>query len=95
MIREVGHRIYFAHLRNVQVRAQWFNETAHLSREGSLDMLAIVRALQATGFAGYIRPDHGRMLWGEKARPGYGLFDRALGAAYLNGLVEATWKMDG
>jgi mannonate dehydratase len=90
MIREVGHRIYFAHLRNVQVRAQWFNETAHLSSEGSLNMLAIVRALQRAGFAGYVRPDHGRMLWGEVARPGYGLFDRALGAAYLNGLFEGA-----
>ncbi|MDR2524891.1 MAG: mannonate dehydratase [Oscillospiraceae bacterium] len=88
MIREVGHRIYFAHLRNVQVRAQWFNESAHLSRDGSLDMRAIVQALRDVGFDGFIRPDHGRMLWGEIARPGYGLFDRALGAAYLNGLWE-------
>ncbi|MBQ7215437.1 MAG: mannonate dehydratase, partial [Synergistaceae bacterium] len=24
-----------------------------------------------------------------KARPGYGLYDRALGAAYINGLWEA------
>ena len=31
---------------------------------------------------GYIRPDHGRHLWGEgpgTVRPGYGLYDRALG----------------
>ncbi|MDR3314602.1 MAG: mannonate dehydratase [Oscillospiraceae bacterium] len=88
MIRETGHRIYFAHLRNVCVREQWFNETAHLSGEGSLNMAAIVQALQSAGFNGYVRPDHGRMLWGEVARPGYGLFDRALGAAYLNGLFE-------
>lgn len=92
LIREFGSRIYFAHLRNVCVRESWFNETAHLSEEGSLDMYAIIRALYETGFSGYMRPDHGRMIWGETARPGYGLFDRALGAAYLNGLWEAVEK---
>ncbi len=95
MIREVGSRIYFAHLRNVKIRESWFNETAHLSSAGSLDMCEIVRALQDSGFEGYIRPDHGRMIWGEVARPGYGLFDRALGAAYLNGLWEACEKQKG
>ena len=92
MIREVGDRIYFAHLRNIRVTGNCFNETSHLSSDGSLDMYEIVRALQDTGFDGYIRPDHGRMIWGEVARPGYGLFDRALGAAYLNGLWEAAAK---
>ena len=92
MIREVGDRIYFAHLRNVKIRESWFNETAHLSSAGSLDMYEIVKALQDTGFDGYIRPDHGRMIWGEVARPGYGLYDRALGAAYINGLWEACEK---
>ena len=92
MIREVGDRIYFAHLRNVKITDSWFNETAHLSSAGSLDMYEIVKALQDSGFDGYIRPDHGRMIWGEVARPGYGLFDRALGAAYINGLWEACKK---
>ena len=32
------------------------------------------------------------MIWNEVGRPGYGLFDRALGAAYLNGLFEACEK---
>ena len=44
------------------------------------------------GFDGYIRPDHGRMIWGETGRPGYGLYDRALGAAYIAGLWEAIEK---
>ncbi|HZJ77809.1 MAG TPA: mannonate dehydratase [Clostridia bacterium] len=92
MIREVGDRIYFAHLRNIKVREDWFNETSHLSSDGSLDMYEIVKALYESGFDGYIRPDHGRMLWGEVARPGYGLYDRALGATYLNGLWEAVSK---
>ena len=92
MIREVGDRIYFAHLRNVKVTGNRFHETGHLSSEGSLDMTEIVKALQDVGFDGYIRPDHGRMIWGEVARPGYGLFDRALGVAYLNGIWEACEK---
>ncbi|MDR2646723.1 MAG: mannonate dehydratase [Oscillospiraceae bacterium] len=92
MIHAFGERIYFAHLRNVRRSQGWFNETAHLSAEGSLDMYEIVKALCEMGFDGYVRPDHGRMLWGEVARPGYGLFDRALGAAYLSGLFEAVRK---
>jgi mannonate dehydratase len=32
------------------------------------------------------------MIWDETGNPGYGLFDRALGAAYLNGLWEAITK---
>lgn len=92
MIRAFGDRIYFAHLRNVKVIDNHFNETAHESESGSLDMYEIVKALQDVGFDGYIRPDHGRMIWGEVARPGYGLYDRALGAAYINGLWEATAK---
>ena len=39
-----------------------------------------------------MRPDHGRMIWGETGRPGYGLYDRALGAMYLSGIWEALQK---
>ncbi len=85
-------RIHFAHMRNVAVLPNGFEERAHLSSCGSLDMYAIMKALHDNGFDGYIRPDHGRMIWGEKGRPGYGLYDRALGAAYLNGLWEAVSK---
>ena len=69
-----------------------FEERGHLSKDGSLDMYEIVKALVDTGFDGYVRPDHGRMIWGESGKPGYGLFDRALGAAYINGLFEAVEK---
>jgi len=51
-----------------------------------------MKALYDTGFDGYIRPDHGRDIWGENGRPGYGLYDRALGISYLNGLWEAIEK---
>ncbi len=88
-------RIHFAHLRNVAIldNDRGFEERAHLSSCGSLDMFAIVKALHDNGFEGYIRPDHGRMIWGETGRPGYGLYDRALGATYINGLWEACEKM--
>lgn len=85
-------RIHFVHMRNVAVLENGFEERAHLSSCGSLDMYAIMKALYQNGFTGYIRPDHGRMIWGETGRPGYGLYDRALGAAYLNGLWEAISK---
>ena len=32
------------------------------------------------------------MIWDEGGRRGYGLYDRALGIAYLNGLWEAIEK---
>ena len=90
---EMG-RIHFAHMRNVAVLpdGRGFEERAHLSECGTLDMYAIAKALHDNGFEGYIRPDHGRMIWGETGRPGYGLYDRALGATYLNGLWEAIEK---
>ncbi|MBP8968727.1 MAG: mannonate dehydratase [Lachnospiraceae bacterium] len=72
-----------------------FEEAAHLSSDGSFDMYEIVKALYESGFNGPIRPDHGRMIWGEEAMPGYGLYDRALGAAYINGLWEAIDKNHG
>ncbi len=79
-------------MRNVKVLEDGFEERAHLSECGSLDMYAIMKSLYDHGFSGYIRPDHGRMIWGETGRPGYGLYDRALGATYLNGLWEAIAK---
>lgn len=86
-------RIPFMHIRNIKhVGERDFDETAHKTEYGSLDIYAIVKALVETGFDGYIRPDHGRMIWGETGRPGYGLYDRALGAVYINGLWEAIEK---
>lgn len=87
-------RIGFAHLRNVLYEDDQgsFTEVGHLSSAGSLDMYAIVKALVSNGFDGYVRPDHGRNIFGEEGKPGYGLYDRALGCAYINGLFEAASK---
>ncbi|MCX7024012.1 MAG: mannonate dehydratase [Spirochaetes bacterium] len=89
MAGEFAQRIAFAHLRNVRRTGdRSFAETAHWTGAGSLDMAAIVTALVEGGFDGPVRPDHGRMIWGEEGMPGYGLFDRALGSQYLLGLFE-------
>ena len=94
-IRSLKGRIHFAHVRNLKFNApDDFEEAAHLSSDGTFDMYEIMKALYEIGFDGPIRPDHGRMIWGEKAMPGYGLYDRALGAAYINGLWEAIEKND-
>ena len=68
-------------------------EAAYSIADGSFDMYEIMKALYEIGFDGPIRPDHGRMIWDEVAMPGYGLYDRALGATYLNGLWEAIEKV--
>jgi mannonate dehydratase len=93
MVRRLGPRIHFAHCRNVRVTGERrFHETAHPSACGSVDLPAVLRALRDVGFAGPMRPDHGRMIWGETGRPGYGLYDRALGVMYLQGLWEAMTR---
>ena len=93
MIRALKGRIHFAHVRNLKFNSPTdFEESAHLSSDGTFDMYEIMKALYDIGFDGPIRPDHGRMIWGEVAMPGYGLYDRALGATYLNGLWEAIEK---
>lgn len=88
-----AQRIFFAHIRQLKYDGQKdFTEAGHLTAAGDLDIYGIVKALVAGGFDGYVRPDHGRNIWDEDGKPGYGLYDRALGAAYLNGLFEAVLK---
>ncbi|HEX6558440.1 MAG TPA: mannonate dehydratase [Longimicrobiales bacterium] len=92
MIRMLGARgrIHFAHCRNVKrTGPKQFHEVAHPSHYGDVNMFDVLCALDDVGFDGCMRPDHGRMIWGETGRPGYGLYDRALGATYLQGLWEA------
>lgn len=94
IIRSLKGKIHFGHIRNIIHHAPGkFDEAAHLSSDGSLDMFEIMKALHEIGFDGVIRPDHGRAIWGEVSMPGYGLYDRALGATYLNGIWESIEKM--
>lgn len=96
MAATFADRIHFLHLRNIRHTGQrQFEEVGHPTACGSVDMFGIAKALTEHGFDGYVRPDHGRMIWGERGRYGYGLYDRALGAAYIVGLFEAIEKMGG
>jgi mannonate dehydratase len=89
MIRAFQGRINFFHTRNVKVTGDKdFVEAAHLPECGTVDMVAVIQALVDIGFDGPIRPDHGRMIWGETGNMGYGLYDRSLGAMYLHGLYQ-------
>ena len=96
MVRHFGemNRIGCLHVRNIKHLGsdRRFRESSHLSSDGDLDMYEIMKAAYETCPDTYIRPDHGRMIWDEIGRPGYGLYDRALGIAYLNGLWEAIDK---
>ena len=92
IIRDIGGRgrIHFAHCRNVKVTGNRdFHESPHPTALGSVNMTDVMRAYREIGYGGPMRPDHGRMIWGETGKAGYGLFDRALGAAYLQGLWDA------
>ncbi len=97
-IRHFGemNRIGAMHVRNVKYLGHHhFREASHLSCTGDLDMYAIMKAIYDTCPDTYVRPDHGRMIWDEVGRPGYGLYDRALGATYINGLWEAICRENG
>lgn len=92
MVRRIGSRgkIHFAHSRNIKrIAEKDFYECPHPGKFGDVDMLELMKAYKEVGYKGPMRPDHGRMIWGEQGRPGYGLYDRALGVMYLYGLWEA------
>lgn len=70
MIRALPGRIHFAHVRNLKFNSFSpldFEEAPHPSQCGTFDMYEIVKALHDINFDGPIRPDHGRMIWGEVA----------------------------
>ena len=96
MAKKYAPRVHFLHLRNILITGEReFCEVGHPTECGSIDMYGIARALVENGFNGYVRPDHGRMIWGESGKYGYGLFDRALGATYIAGLFEGIEKTLG
>ena len=98
MIRSVGRRIHFAHCRNVRITGdRQFYEAAHPTRFGDVPMRDVMVALSDVGFTGPMRPDHGRMIWGETGRTASGLYDRALGAGVPAGPVgrRAIGSMHG
>ncbi len=95
IVREFHDRIHFAHIRNVKVYDNGdFSEVSHRGKDGNVDVYEVLKAYHDNGFTGYIRPDHGRHLWGEEkaCRPGYGLYDRALGVMYMLGVWDSLDK---
>lgn len=104
MMRRLGHRVHFLHLRNVQLEADTtpcsFHEAAHL--EGSTDMVALVAAIleeetfrREQGRADWnipMRPDHGHQIaddFNRRVQPGYPLIGRLRGLAELRGIIAA------
>lgn len=99
MVKNLGHRIHFVHLRNVkrENNGRSFHEANHL--EGSTDMAAVMRELileqkrriesGRNDIRIPYRPDHGhRMLYDfqTQSNPGYSLTGRLRGLAELRGL---------
>ena len=66
-------RIHFLHARNIKYCDNEpigsFIESGHFDKDGSLDLTLIVKKLVKNGFIGYVRPDHGRNIWGENGKP--------------------------
>ena len=98
IVRKHCDRIAFAHIRNVKHFENGdFSEASHRDCDGDTGILEILKAYHDCGFNGYIRPDHGRHLWDEgpgNVRPGYGLYDRALGIMYMLGVWDSLEKFD-
>lgn len=96
IVRKHANRIAFGHVRNVKHYDNGdFSEVSHRDCDGDVGILEIMRAYHDAGFNGYIRPDHGRHIWNEKCRPGYGLYDRALGIMYLWGIWDTLERLEG
>lgn len=104
MMRRLGARVHFLHLRNVQREGNAFqgsfHEAAHL--EGSTDMVALIQVVLdeeaqrlAAGREDHqipMRPDHGQNLLDDltrQAQPGYPAIGRLRGLAELRGVERA------
>ncbi|WP_436936484.1 mannonate dehydratase [Halovenus marina] len=91
-ISHFGERIHFAHFRDVDGTADSFTEV--WQDEGPTDMGAAIRAYDAIGFDGPIRPDHTPTMAGEpNDTPGYQDKGRLFAIGYMKGLFDQYRSM--
>lgn len=109
MMKRLGERVHFLHLRNVALEDPHlggsFHEAAHL--EGHTDMVAMIAAILAeenrrkaagrTDWQIPMRPDHGQDILDDlnrRAQPGYPSIGRLKGLAELRGIMTALSHPD-
>ncbi len=92
LISKYKNRIHFVHLRNIKGSSCDFVET--FPDDGDIDLPAVIKTLQDSGFEGCIRPDHAPAFAGEVVElDGYGFQGHLFTLGYMRGLLQAGAKI--